>query len=226
MGDPHGAWKAILQVFERSVFDYEKDKLIVLGDVCDGWYETFECVEELLKIKNLLYILGNHDSWCLNYGTFGVKPDIWTSQGGKATIASYLKHGGMPESHIKLFRTAPVKYVENNRLFVHGGIDLDIPFDKQDIDTFLWDRYLIKTAVSLQNTKPDAKLTDFDEVFVGHTTTQFFDTVEPIHACNIWDLDTGAGWLGKLTLMNVDSKEYWQSDYVYTLYPGIKGRGG
>ena len=34
IGDIHGAYKALLQCFERSGFDYEKDHLIVLGDVC------------------------------------------------------------------------------------------------------------------------------------------------------------------------------------------------
>ncbi len=34
----------------------------------------------------------------------------------------------------------------------------------------------------------------------------------------IWNLDTGAGWEGKLTVMNVDTKEYYQSDPVEDLY--------
>ena len=37
MGDSHGAYKAFLQVMERSGFDYENDRLICLGDVSDGW---------------------------------------------------------------------------------------------------------------------------------------------------------------------------------------------
>ncbi len=36
----------------------------------------------------------------------------------------------------------------------------------------------------------------------------------------MWNLDTGAGFTGPLTLMDVDSKVYWQSDEVHTLYPG------
>ena len=44
------------------------------------------------------------------------------------------------------------------------------------------------------------------------------------HACNVWDLDTGGGWGGKLTIMDIDSHEYWQSDLVPDLYPHIQGR--
>jgi serine/threonine protein phosphatase 1 len=32
-------------------------------------------------------------------------------------------------------------------------------------------------------------------------------------------MDTGAGWAGKLTIMDVQTKEYWQSDPVQSLYP-------
>ena len=49
-GDIHGAHRALLQCFEKSSFDYEKDKLICLGDVADGWSEVPECFDELLKV--------------------------------------------------------------------------------------------------------------------------------------------------------------------------------
>ena len=225
LGDVHGAFRALIQCFKLSGFNYNEDKLIVLGDVVDSWPDVFECVEELLKIKNLVYVLGNHDQWALDWATNGLLDYLWISQGGQATIKSYEDHGGMPESHLKLFRTAPYKYVDNNKLFVHGGIDLNVPFDKQDIDTLLWDRDLIMTARMKGHSRPDYKLTSFDEIYVGHTTTEIrFNTTKPVHFCEVFDIDTGAGWSGKLTIMDIDSKEYYQSDLVTELYPEVTGR--
>ncbi len=43
IGDIHGAYRALRQCLERSTFDFEKDRLICLGDVCDGWPETKAC---------------------------------------------------------------------------------------------------------------------------------------------------------------------------------------
>jgi serine/threonine protein phosphatase 1 len=43
-------------------------------------------------------------------------------------------------------------------------------------------------------------------------------------AANIWNLDTGAGYNGKLTIMDIKTKEYWQSDLVTELYKDKKGR--
>ena len=46
----------------------------------------------------------------------------------------------------------------------------------------------------------------------------------PMNRCNVWNLDTGAGYRGKLTIMDIDSKEYWQSDMAILLYPNESGR--
>lgn len=47
----------------------------------------------------------------------------------------------------------------------------------------------------------------------------------PVKALNVYNLDTGGGWEGKVTIMDVDTKGYWQSDLVKELYPNEKGRG-
>ena len=39
-------------------------------------------------------------------------------------------------------------------------------------------------------------------------------------------MDTGAGWDGTLSMMNVDNKELFQSDPVEDLYPKEPGRQG
>jgi serine/threonine protein phosphatase 1 len=36
---------------------------------------------------------------------------------------------------------------------------------------------------------------------------------------NITNMDTGAGHTGKLTIMDIDSKIFWQSDPLPKLYP-------
>ena len=91
LGDVHGAHKAMLQCFERSHFDRENDLLICLGDVADSWPEVPECFNELEKIKNMVYVMGNHDEWLLEWFKYGRTPHIWTSQGGQATLNAYTK---------------------------------------------------------------------------------------------------------------------------------------
>jgi len=217
IGDIHGAYKALMQCFKRSKFDYAKDRLIVLGDICDGYPQVKQCFDELLKIKHCDYIIGNHDLWALDWATKGIEEAIWLKQGGLNTIASY-NSKGMSQAHIDLLKNAQ-HYIElDSRLFVHGGFEPTRPIEKQNLQTLVWDRDLLYKAQKKYLTDPDFKFADYDEIFVGHSTTEMFDSLEPLNFCNLWNLDTGAGWSGKLTIMDVETKKYWQSDLTSKLY--------
>jgi serine/threonine protein phosphatase 1 len=220
IGDIHGALRALLQCLERARFDYKKDTLICLGDVTDGWPETKACITELKKIKHLVYILGNHDWWTREWMETGTADDNWLKQGGAATVASYAGRPYAP--HLKFLQKAAPFFVADNRLFVHAGIDPHKPLQVDDWDTFLWDRALAKSALQAAAFGSRSKLTAFDEVFVGHTPVF---TGKPTVGGGVWLMDTGAGWHGVLTLMDVHTKECFISDAVPTLYPGVVGRG-
>jgi serine/threonine protein phosphatase 1 len=240
IGDIHGGYKSLMQCLSLSNFDYQDDRLIHLGDVCDGLPQTKEVINELLKIKYIVNILGNHDYWFINWIKDNEEcPTEWVMQGGQATLKSY-NHRNPPQTHIDFLNDSTYYFVENNKLFVHGGVTLDvvgrftIPVEKQEKFDLIWDRELIKSAIKHQYDfdhgflKNDyrnevinfPKMTTYDEVFLGHTTTENWDTTKPVHACEVWDLDTGGGYgKGKLTIMDLETKEYFQSQPVYELYP-------
>lgn len=223
LGDLHGAYRALLQCFERSGFDRNKDRLIVLGDVCDGYREVRQCIDELLKVKNCDLVIGNHDIWALDWALRGIAPDIWTSQGGKQTIASY---GGerMPQAHIDFLKGGQLWLELGEQIFVHGGFDPDIPLSKNSAEILVWDRELLDRAWRKHKVDPQYRFGPYSDIFLGHTTTEMYYALEPLHVCNVWDLDTGAGWSGKLTIMDVETEEYWQSDLSPSLYGGTPGR--
>jgi len=84
----------------------------------------------------------------------------------------------------------------------------------------MWDRELIESAQQKGHNRQDYRIQRiYDEIFVGHTTTGHFKTYEPVKFCEINDIDTGGGWEGKLTIMNLCTREYFQSDSVKILYP-------
>ena len=226
LGDIHGAYKALMQCLERSHFDYAKDSLIVLGDVCDGWPEVNRAIDELLKIKNLEYIIGNHDLWTLDWALYGIQEDVWTSQGGANTLASYnYDQNRIPLPHIGLLQNAHWYFESGKKLFVHAGIDFTKPMHEQTKNTLVWDRSMVNLAHMKYNLgETDFQFGPFEEIFVGHTPTVIFNAAVPQKFCNVWMMDTGAGWSGKLTIMDVETKESWQSDPVVELYPYYKSR--
>ena len=218
IGDIHGACKALVQCLERSGFDNENDHLICLGDVCDGWPETRQAIDELMKIKKLTYILGNHDFWTLEWMREGDAEDIWLAQGGDATVNSYKEN--IPIEHIEFLEKAHHYFLQDEKLFVHAGIDTRLPLEKQSLQILLWDRSLARTALDLHAKSIAGNITGFEEVYIGHTPV----SPPPVHACEVWLMDTGAGWSGVLSIMDIETKEVFQSDPVPILYPGIEGR--
>ncbi|TYA86387.1 serine/threonine protein phosphatase, partial [Seonamhaeicola marinus] len=56
------------------------------------------------------------------------------------------------------------------------------------------------------------------------TPTTNFNIEKPMNAANIWNVDTGAAFKGKLSAMDIDSKKVWQSDNLPSLYPNEMGR--
>jgi serine/threonine protein phosphatase 1 len=217
IGDIHGAHKALVQCLERSAFDVQNDLLICLGDLCDRWPEVNKVFDTILAIPNVVLILGNHDEWALDWFLKGKSPDIWLSQGGDRTQESY-PHG-VPEKHIEMLRNALPYYELENKLFVHAGFNPRMDIKKQDNYTLLWDRSFIKEALHYNRDGEYHKITSYDEVYIGHTPTLNFGQVKPMKTCEVYLMDTGAGWPGGLlTIMDIDSKTCFQSDSVDSLY--------
>jgi serine/threonine protein phosphatase 1 len=219
IGDIHGAHRALVQCLQRANFNYSRDHLISLGDVADGWPETRQCIDELLKIKNLTYLLGNHDFWTLEWMQSGHVDEVWFGQGGKATIESY--EGNVPPAHLDFLKNALRYFQLGEKVFVHAGIEPHKPLETQTLQTLLWDRSLARAAIENYQRGKTEKLTPFDAVYIGHTP---ISGMKPLRACDVWLMDCGAGWSGALSIMNIDTEEYFTSDEVPTLYPGIEGR--
>jgi len=222
IGDIHGAHKALIQCFDRAGFDKNSDLLICLGDLGDRWPETDKVFDTLLQVKNLVLILGNHDQWMLDWFIKGVAPGIWLSQGGNMTVGAY--KGKVPESHVNLLKGAVLFYELDNKLFVHGGYQPEKDIRQQEKNVLLWDRSLIKSALKHYYEEDEVQLTPYDEVYVGHTPTINFGTTNPIKACEVYLMDTGAGWpTGILSIMDIDNKTLYQSEPVDLLYTGYSG---
>lgn len=217
IGDIHWWHKSLVQCLERSWFDYENDQLISLWDIVDGWPETPQVVEELLKINNLILVEGNHDTWAREWFKFWARPIIWTEQGGQATIDSYIANPDLMIKHRDFLDRAVKCYEDQDRLFVHWGFKPWYSAREQQLRYLTWDRDLY----DLRNNKID--ISPYKEVFVGHTSTWNISKF-PFERNGVWFLDQWGWFEWKLSIMDVETKEFWQSDIVKNLYPDFRGR--
>ena len=120
---------------------------------------------------------------------------------------------------------------DQNRLFVHAGFSsMHGPSKEHFESNFYWDRTLWEVALATDsNLNKQSKfypkrLNIFKEIFIGHTPTTNYDCELPMQAHNVWNVDTGAAFKGQLTALGINTKEYWQSEPVWKLYPNEKGR--
>lgn len=235
IGDIHGGLRALHQILERAKAS-PNDKLIFLGDYVDGWSQSPEVIDLLIAMKethNVVCIRGNHDDLLLEWLKNGTDNPQWFDHGGEATVTAYQNRDAETlAAHIAFIESLVDFHLdEQNRLFIHAGFTNMNGVDFEYFPKlFYWDRSLWETALALDK---NMKTTDlaypkrlrlYNEIFIGHTPVSRIGKTIPVQMANVWNVDTGAAFRGPLTIMDVDSKAYWQSENLDVLYPNEKGR--
>ena len=213
LGDIHGELEALEEVFKLSVFDFENDLLIQLGDICDRGKSSYEVVELLKKCKKLILIEGNHDQWFKAYlkSNMHEVEELWMEQGGMATIESYSVNQINPLQHKSFYSMQLPYYVDDkNNCFVHGGFNRHYKISIQNLAELAWDRNLVNEMMSCPPGQKLKTADDFHHIYIGHTPTIYWGKTEPINRGGITNMDTGAGKGAKLTLMDIETGKIWQ----------------
>ncbi len=235
IGDIHGGFKALLQVLERAKVT-SKDTLIFLGDYVDGWSESAQLIQYLIELnqkQKCIFIKGNHDVWCHEWLLdFDNDNPVWYRNGGKETIESYINSEYIIEEHVAFFKELKNYYVDSkNRLFIHAGFSsMKGPENEVYLTNYRWDRTLWEMAIVMdkrvkkKSTLYPNRLKLYSEIYIGHTPTLYYDSDIPMQGINVWNIDTGAAFTGKLSIMDIDTKQFWQSDSLPSLYPTERGR--
>ena len=238
IGDIHGGLRALEQVLERASVT-PKDKLIFLGDFVDGWSQSPQVLSFLIALsqkQECIFIRGNHDALLLQWlvsENEDIDQGMWFQHGGEATVKAYKSVDEVQKKqHIEFLKNLSDYHLDHkNRLFVHAGFtNMNGVAYEYFPKMFYWERTLWETALALDPAMPkDHKLypkrfTLYKEIFIGHTPVTRIGQTVPVNKACVWNLDTGAAFKGPLTIMDVDSKAFWQSDPLPQLYPKEKGR--
>ncbi|MBU2995730.1 metallophosphoesterase [Cellulophaga baltica] len=235
IGDIHSGLRALQQVLEKANVTTE-DHLIFLGDYVDGWSDASETISFLIALNtthNCTFIRGNHDELCRAWLEEGKDNPQWFQHGGEATMNSYLKLDDKTKQlHIGFYTSLENYFLDDkNRLFLHAGFTnlkgVEFEYFKK---TFYWDRTLwemvlcLNSKLATEDPFYPKRLLNYSEIYIGHTPVTRIGKTTPQNAGNVWNIDTGAAFKGPLSIINVDTKEVWQSDPVYTFYSDEKGR--
>lgn len=228
LGDVADGWDEVYDCVEKLL---SIKSLISIKGNHDAWFYQW-IINEIQPAGWLQGGYGTLKSYCRKIGDYkGAHIEIRQTMSG---YFSSLRSADLPQSHIDFFKNQLLYYIdEDNNCFVHGGFNRHATMVENklfDEEQFYWDRDLWMACLSFKQISQDQEhvrfkmVENFKEVFIGHTATMSWGTIKPMHSANVWNLDTGAGFKGRLTIMDLDSHQYWQSDLVQELYPDQTGR--
>ena len=235
IGDIHGGLRALVQLLERAEIKPD-NKLIFLGDYIDGWSDSANVVSYLIELarqNTCIFLRGNHDDLAHRWLKSGELNEQWLQHGGQSSIDAYRRFSDEEiKEHITFYEQMLNYYIDKeDRLFVHAGFtNLKGPEQEYTPTPFYWDRTLWELALSLDpalesgQSKYPKRLQLFKEIYIGHTPVTRIGESKPVNAANVWNIDTGAAFKGKISLIDIDTKEVVQSDAVWELYPEEEGR--
>jgi len=120
--------------------------IVAIGDYVDKGPDSRAVIDRLLSGVgegfSLVALKGNHDAMMVDALRDPAKMAAWIAKGGDAALASY---GGdptaVPQTHIDWLDGLRLMHSDAHRLYVHAGVDPELPLDRQSEETLLWKRY-------------------------------------------------------------------------------------
>jgi serine/threonine protein phosphatase 1 len=120
--------------------------IVTIGDYVGKGPQSKQVIDRLLSGVadgcSLVALKGNHDAMMVEALRNPAKMDSWLGKGGDAALASY---GGdpaaVPPAHIAWLDGLRPLYLDAHRLYVHAGVDPDVPLDRQSEVTLFCKRY-------------------------------------------------------------------------------------
>ncbi len=146
--------------------------------------------------------MGNHEDMLINYVNAG--HEIWFSNGADETIHSYRNSRDAFRDDLEWIKKLPLYYEDENFIYVHAGVDVNCPMEKQKRNTLLW----VREPFIYSEKKY------YKRVIFGHTPTVMLNgEYMPLYtmAGNI-NIDTGCVFGGNLTALIIedgDIKEFY-----------------
>ncbi|MCC6220760.1 MAG: serine/threonine protein phosphatase [Deltaproteobacteria bacterium] len=157
VGDIHGCpdevWHLVEYLGRKEGF-CDDDAIIFLGDYIDRGPDSKGVIELMIefrkRFRNAYFLKGNHEDMLLSFLEFGGRMgEAFLYNGGLETMQSYCISvfsaprdmvNMFPEEHFKFFCSLGSAVRTNGEVYVHAGLNPEVPMEKQIGDDVFWIR--------------------------------------------------------------------------------------
>jgi serine/threonine protein phosphatase 1 len=198
IGDVHGCFdklQALLLTCDRARAG-RKARYVLIGDYIDRGPNTREVIDLLMHRQlneggRFVCLRGNHEQMLIDAAADGRSDRelmIWWINGGEQTLDSYRVHdpASLPAPHLEWIKTLPLRFADEERLYVHAGIRPGVAIADQSEDDLLWIR------------EPFLSSHGGGTSFIVHGHTPTYSGLPDLRSHRL-NLDTGACFGGELT---------------------------
>jgi serine/threonine protein phosphatase 1 len=120
--------------------------IVALGDYVDKGPDSKQVIDIMRSGSppgwRFVALKGNHDAMMVEGLRDPSKMSWWLERGGDTAIQSY---GGdpsdVPAADVEWLDELPLMHLDRWRIYVHAGLDPELPLERQTERTLLWKRY-------------------------------------------------------------------------------------
>jgi len=123
IGDIHGCYYTLLELYSVIREKYQKIPIYALGDLVDRGNHSYEVIKFLLDEK-ISFTPGNHDYMFYHFfkDPSSIFARSWIFNGNEMTLESYEEHEEALFEHIEAIKNAPLFYNLEDCFISHAGI--------------------------------------------------------------------------------------------------------
>ncbi len=220
IGDIHGCFQTLKNLFEKEIVITKEDDIYLLGDYIDRGPGSRQVIEYLIQLKwqgfRIFPLMGNHEDMLVQAILDENALQAWHNNGAEETLKSFGVSESMlfdyealsliPERYIHFMANLPLFYDLDHFILVHAGLNFRRPDVFGDREAMLWIRDLC-----YQGDKIGQKT-----LIHGHTPMPFISIQNTLRKKNekLINLDAGCVYkdlpgYGKLLGMDLDSRELY-----------------
>ena len=205
IGDIHGCNDILLQLLNKIGAMPPDARIVFLGDYIDRGPQSKEVIDTVLDLRrqypHTITLMGNHERMLIDYMT-GINQKAYLRFGGLQTLESYgiapdedIKEK-IPAEHLRFFNELLLYWEDDKQIFVHAGIEPEVPMALQSEEWLLWSR----------NNTDATPLTPLGKTIIyGHSAFK-----KPQISPEKIGIDTGAIYGGSLTCLLLPDYEFIQ----------------